>query len=101
MALRLIESAARAFGALVFVTVSLWLMHSAFPRNWLLLAALYIAFIPLALLYGWLTDPRSVPGTTVARPRLPPLLVVGVGAAIAILGYALFSSSVEAAFYPK
>ena len=86
---------------LVFVAVSLWLMHSAFPRNWLLLATLYIAFSPLALLYGWLTDPRPVPGAGSPRPRLPLLLVVGVGAAIAIFGYALFASPIEAAFYPK
>jgi hypothetical protein len=101
MALRLIESAARAFGMLVFVVVSLWLTHSAFPRNWLLLGAMYVAFIPVALLYGWLTDPRPVPGTGSTSSRVPPLFVIAVGAAIAIFGYALFASVIDAAFYPK
>ena len=86
---------------LVFVTLSLWFTHSAFPRNWLLLCAMYVAFIPVALLYGWLTDPRPVPGTGSASRRVPPLLLVGVGAAIAIFGYAMFASEIDAAFYPK
>jgi uncharacterized membrane protein len=100
MALRLIESTARAFGMLVFIVVSLWLTNSAFPRNWLLLAALYVALIPVALLYGWLTALRTIEGSASTRPRLPPLLVVGVGAAIAIVGYLLFASEINAAFYP-
>jgi hypothetical protein len=100
MALQLIESAARAFGMLSFVVVFLWLTHSAFPRNALLLVALYVAFIPVASLYGWLTDPRPVPGAGSMKPRVPPLLAVGVGAAIAIVGYQLFSSAIVAAFYP-
>jgi hypothetical protein len=85
---------------LVFVAVLLSLLHSAFPRNWLLLAAMYLAFIPVALLHGWLTDPRPVPGTGSTRRRLPPLLVVGVGATIAIVGYTLFAPAIYAAFYP-
>jgi hypothetical protein len=100
MALRLIESAARAFGMLVSVVISLSLMHGAFPRNWLLLAALYVAFIPVALLYGWLVAPRTIEGTGSAKPRVPPLLVVGVGTAIAIFSDALCSSVIDAAFYP-
>ena len=84
---------------LVFVVVSLWLMHSAFPRNWLLLAGMYVAFIPVALLYSWLTDPRPAPSADSTKPRLPPLLVVGVGVAIAIIGYAVFSSAIDAALY--
>jgi hypothetical protein len=85
---------------LVFVVVWLSLMHRAPPRNWLLLGVLYIAFIPVALLYGWLADPRPVPGADSTRSRLPPLLVVGVGAVIAIVGYEIFSSVIDAAFYP-
>jgi hypothetical protein len=101
MALRLIESAARAFGMLVFVVVSLWLTHSAFPRNWPLLAVIYVAFIPVALLYGWLTNSRPVPGTGSTSRRVPPLLVIGIGAAIAVFTYALFATAIDAAFYPK
>jgi hypothetical protein len=100
MALRLVESLARAFGMLVFITVSLWLVHKEFPKNLLLLIVLYFALIPVALSYGWMTARRPSPGTNLSRPRLPPLLVIGVGAAIAIFGYALFRSEVYAAFYP-
>ncbi len=85
---------------LAFVVVSLWLMNRTFPRNWLLLGALFVAFIPVALLYGWLTAPRAIDSAGSMRPRVPPLLVVGIGAAIAIFGYALFASAVNAAFYP-
>jgi hypothetical protein len=101
MALRLIESAARAFGMLAFVVVSLWLTHGKFPRNWLLLGCMYLTFIPVALLYGWLTDPRPAPDMGSTSRRISPLLVIGVGAAIAICGYSMFAPAIDAAFYPK
>jgi hypothetical protein len=46
---------------LVFVAGYLWLLHKSFPGNWLLLALLYVVFIPVAWVYGWLTDPRPMP----------------------------------------
>ena len=85
---------------LVFITVSLWLVHKEFPKNLLLLIVLFFALIPVAYVYGWLTDPRLIQGTNLSRRRMPPLLVVGIGAAIPVFGYALFSSEIYPAFYP-
>jgi fatty acid desaturase len=84
----------------VFIVVSLSLSHKAFPRNWFLLTFVYIALVPVALAYGWLVSPRPIVGTNHSRPRMPPLLLVGVAAVLIIFGYMLFRSEIDAAFYP-
>jgi fatty acid desaturase len=85
---------------LVFVAVALSLLHKAFPKNWLLVAFIYVGFVPIAFLYGWLISARPIAGTNISRPRVPPLLLIGVAAAVAIFGYAMFRSEIDAAFYP-
>src|SRR5262245_61862350 len=97
--LRLIEAASRAFGMLAFAVVALWLTNRAFPSDWLLLLVLGAAFIPVALLYGWLTD-RGVPGIVPPPPfRLPKLLLIAVGVAALVAFYLSRKASLDAALY--
>lgn len=84
---------------LVFVTLYLWYARREFPDNWSVLVILYVALVPLAALYGWLTDARSVEGSDSPQPRVPKLLLIGIGAAIVICASMLFSQQIDTVFY--
>ena len=99
MAARLVEAFARAFGMLVFVTAYLLIAHRAFPKNWLALVLVYALCVPVAATYGWLSD-GPPPGENARRWRVPKLLLVAIGAALAISGYILFTAEVDSFFYP-
>ena len=86
---------------LVFITLYLWYSREAFPTKWWVLALLYVVLVLLAALYGWLTDARPVDGSTPSRPRVPKLLLIGVGAAIVVCGSMLFTRQVDAVFYSQ
>jgi hypothetical protein len=84
---------------LAFVVVALWLDNRSFPSQWSRLLLLYVACIPVSLIYGWLTDTRS-PSVVPPPPfRLPKLVVVAIGVVIATAWYLLHKASVDAMFY--
>jgi hypothetical protein len=84
---------------LVFAVVALWLTNRAFPSNWLLLLVLGAASIPIAILYGWLTD-RDAPGIFPSPPfRLPKLLLIAVGVAALVGLYLSGKETLDAALY--
>jgi hypothetical protein len=95
-----IEAASRAFGMLVFIIAWLWSSHRAFPSNWLALGLLFVALIPVAMLYAWLTDPRSKMAAANRFFPVPKLVVTGAGAFIVIFACLLYDAQVAAVFYP-
>ena len=96
---RVLEAAARAFGMLVFTVVGLWLSNRAVPSNWSQLLVLYAAFVPVALIYGWLTD-RNGPGIIPPPPfREPKLLLIAIGVAAIAAFYLSSKGSLDAALY--
>lgn len=99
MLARAIEASSRAFGMLTFIVTWLWSSNRAFPSNWAVLGILFIALVPVAFLYRWLTDSRPKSGT--ARLLLPvsKLVVIGIGATIAILVYISHDTQIDSMFY--
>ena len=59
-----IELFMRAWVMLAYIVGWVWSSNRAFPSNWLALGVLFVALIPVALFYRWLTDPRPNPGDT-------------------------------------
>ena len=83
----------------VFIVMWLWGVNRTFPSNWLTLGALFIALIPVALLFRWLTEPRSQSSGAQLFFPMPKLVVIAIGATIAIVGYIMYDSEVNAVFY--
>lgn len=100
MAARLVEALARAFGMLVFVTAYLLIAHREFPKNWFALLVVYAVCVPVAAAYRWLSD-APPPGGNARRWRVPKLLLVAIGAALAISGYTLFTAQVDSFYAVK
>lgn len=99
MKTRLIDAFARAFGMLVFVVVSLWFAHQAFPRNWSAVAVLYLLCVPFAAVYDWLVGSQPDEGEPSRRQRVPGLLLIGLAVAVAVVGYAAFRAEIDGIFY--
>jgi hypothetical protein len=100
MLAQVIETSSRAFGMLTFIVMWLWSSHRAFPPNWLALGVLFVALIPVALLYAWLTDPQSKAAAAQRFFPVPKLVVTGAGAFIVIFACILYDAQVDAVFYP-
>jgi hypothetical protein len=95
------KAAARALKMLAYIVLLLWMSNHAFPSNWLALGILYVALIPVALLYKWLTDPRANPEAKQLFFPVPKFVVIVIGATIAFLGFVMYDTAITSVLYPQ
>ncbi|MES1190655.1 MAG: hypothetical protein ABUS47_06190 [Steroidobacter sp.] len=95
----IVDALARAFGMFVFVVVTLWMLHRAFPSRWLALAVLYMCCVPLAAMYGLLVGPQSNLETAPRRYRVSGLLVIGIAVSAVAIGHFVYQTEIEEIFY--
>ena len=99
MLAHVVEAFARAFAMLTSIVMWLWSANRAFPSNWWVLGILYVALIPVALLYRRLTEYQPKPGVPQRFFPVPKLVVIGIGATIAIIAYITYDTQIDTVLY--
>jgi hypothetical protein len=99
MLAHLVEASSRAFGMLAAIVMWLWSANRVFPSNWWVLGILYVALIPVALLYRRLTEYQPKPGVPQRFFPVPKHVVIGIGATIAIIVYFSYDTQIDAVLY--
>jgi hypothetical protein len=97
----LVQALSRALRMLAYIVLWLCLSRRAFPSNWLALGLLFVALIPVALLYQWLTVPHSKPGFTQLFFPIPKFVVIAIGAIFAFTGFVMYDSGINSVLYAE
>ena len=92
-------AASRAIQVFAYIVLWLWLSNRAFPSNWFALGILFVALIPVALLYRWLTEHRSKPGAAQYFFPVPKYVAIAVGTIIALIGYFTHQTAINSWLY--
>lgn len=93
------KSLLRALHVFAYLISWLCLANRAVPSNWLVLGILFVALIPVAFLYGWLTSPRESAGVAGLIFPVPKPAAVSIGVAIAILVYLKYDATIDSALF--
>jgi hypothetical protein len=90
MMAQLVNTSSRALGMLVSIVMWWFPTHRAFPSNWLAVGILFLALIPVALFYGWLTESQFKHGVGQLLFPVPKPVVIGIGTLLAFFAFVTF-----------
>ena len=97
----LVQAFSRALRMLAYIVLWLCLSRRAFPSSWLALGLLFVALIPVALIYQWFTVPHSKPGFTQLFFPIPKFVVIATGTIVAFTVFAMYDSGISSVLYAE